>query len=159
MNVRSAVAVAAILGSVAAGGAWTATRPPTPDAHGRHGSQGMKWTATLQSMSGSSVAGTASLAPSSDGKASVATISLTGGKAGSAYPWHIHKGKCGNNSAGLFGSGSAYKPVKVGGDGAGTSTADIKMAPPSSGDYHVNVHASATDMKTIVACGDLSMAM
>jgi hypothetical protein len=157
MNVRSAVAVAAIFGGVAVGGAWTVRTPVVVDGarHVVHTVQGMKWTATLKSEGGSTVAGTATLGPGSSAGTSVATISITGGKAGASYPWHIHMGKCG--SGGVFGGGSSYKPVKIGSDGTGTSTADLKVGVPSSGDYHVNVHGSATNLAP-VACGDLSMA-
>ncbi len=154
MNVRSAIAVAAVLGGLAVGGAWTASRPASARA-----AQGMKWTATLNAQNGGTVKGTASLAPGTGGGSSVATISITGGKAGTAYPWHVHTGKCGAAGGGVFGSGSAYKPVTAGADGSGTSTANLSVAAPTTGDYHVNVHASATDMKTIVSCGDLTMGM
>jgi superoxide dismutase, Cu-Zn family len=153
MNVRSTIAVAAVLGTMAVGGAWTASRPAT----GRS-AQGMKWTTTLTSMNGNKVTGTASLAPGSSGGSSVATISIKGGTAGATYPWHVHTGKCAAGG-GVFGPGSAYKPVKAGSDGTGTSTANLTVASPTTGDYHVNVHASPSDMKTIVACGDLTMAM
>jgi hypothetical protein len=162
MDVRSTVAVAVILGSVAVGGAWTTSRPvgpiEAPARHAMQGAQGMKWTATLSSMNGSTVAGTASLAPATAAGSAVATISITGGKASAVYPWHVHQGKCSAAGGGVFGPGGAYKPVKAGADGSGTATANLSVAAPTSGDYHVNVHASATDMKTIVACGDLTMA-
>jgi hypothetical protein len=162
MDVRSTVAVAAVLGSVAVGGAWTTSRPggliEPPARHATQSAQGMKWTATLSSMNGSTVAGTATLAPATAAGSSVASISITGGKAGSVYPWHVHQGKCSPGTGGVYGPGGAYKPVKAGSDGTGTSTANLTVASPASGDYHVNVHASATDMKTIVACGDLTMA-
>jgi hypothetical protein len=154
MSMRSAVAVAAVLGGLAVGGAWTTSRPASARV-----AQGMKWTATLNSMGGGTMKGTASLAPGTGGASSVAMISITGGKAGTAYPWHVHTGKCGANGGGVFGAGGAYKPVTAGADGSGNSTANLAVAAPTTGDYHVNVHASATDMKTIVACGDLSMAM
>jgi hypothetical protein len=160
MDVRSRIAVMAALGSVAVVGAWTAygslDASTRPAAYATQGAQGMKWTATLESMNGSTVKGTASLAPGTAGGTSVATISITGGTPGATYPWHVHTGKCPGGS--VLGSGSAYKPVKAGSDGSGTATADLSVAAPASGDYHVNVHASPTDMKTIAACGDLKMA-
>jgi hypothetical protein len=116
----------------------------------------MKWTATLKGEGSSSMGGTATLAPGSSAGTSVATIEITGGEPNHTYPWHVHTGKCG--TGGVFGSGAAYKPVKTGADGSGKSTADLSVAPPQSGDYHVNVHASSTDMKTIAACGEFSMA-
>jgi len=159
MDVRSTVAVAAVLGSLAAGGAWSSWRPvDAGDLTARHAvlaTQGMKWTATLDPVAGGTVKGTATLAPGATGGTSVATISITGGTAGAAYPWHVHLGKC--PTGGVFGGGASYKPVTAGSDGSGTSTANLTAAMPASGDYHVNLHASATDMKTI-ACGDFKMA-
>jgi hypothetical protein len=157
MNVRSTVAVAAALGAMAVGGAWKAWSPRPLDATAPRAIQGMKWTATLNSMNGSTVKGTASLAPGAGAGASVATISITGGQAGAVYPWHVHLGKC--PAGGVFGGPSNYKPITAGADGSGTSTANLTAGAPTTGDYHVNVHASPTDMKTIVACGDLTMAM
>ncbi len=120
------------------------------------GVQGMKWTTTLKPEAGSQVAGTASLEAGKEPGTSIATISITGGTPGATYPWHVHQGKC--TAGPVFGSGAAYKPVKVGSDGTGKATANINAAPPNSGDFHVNVHASPTDMKTIVSCGELTMA-
>ena len=152
MNVRSAVAVAAVFGSVAAVGAWTTSRP----AEKASTAQGMKWSTTLESMNGSKIKGTATLAAGSAAGTSVATVSITGGKANTTYPWHVHVGKCPTGT--VFGPPSAYKPVAAGADGAGTSTANLTVAVPASGDYHLNIHASETDMKTIVACGNFTMA-
>ena len=159
MSVRTTVAMAAVLGCVAVGGAWTAWRPagPTtpPARHAVPSMQGMKWTATLNPANGSTVKGTASLAGGSTAGSAVATLSLTGGQPNVMYPWHIHTGKC--PGGGVFGGGKDYKPLKTGADGSGTSTANLEVAAPTTGDYHVNVHAP--DMKSVVACGDLSMAM
>jgi hypothetical protein len=160
MDFRSTVAVIAAFGAVAAGGAWTTHQPmhaSSPDA-GRvtQGMQGMKWTTTLESMNGSTVKGTGSLAPGSGASSSVATVSITGGTASATYPWHVHMGKC--PGGGVFGPGSAYKPITAASDGSGTATANLPVAAPATGDYHINVHASPTDMKTIVACGELKMA-
>jgi hypothetical protein len=116
--------------------------------------QGMKWTATLTPMGTSKVAGTATVAAGTAPGTTVATIMITGGTAGTAYPWHVHSGKC-DSKGGPVGGGASYKPVTAGADGKGTSTATLKMATPSSGDFHVNVHAA--DM-SVIACGNLGMA-
>jgi hypothetical protein len=55
----------------------------------------------------------------------------------------------------VLGSASDYPPVRIGQDGTGTATARLGVATPAAGDYLVNVHASAADLQTIVACGDL----
>jgi len=159
MSMRTTVAMAAVFGTVAVAGAWTAWRPVgavnTPARHAAPSVQGMKWTATLNSMNGSTVKGTASLAGGSSAGTAVASLSLTGGQPNATYPWHVHNGKC--PAGGVFGGGKDYKPLKTGADGSGSSTANLEVAAPTTGDFHVNVHAP--DMKSVVACGDLSMAM
>jgi hypothetical protein len=116
----------------------------------------MKWTAALAPMGGSKIAGTATVAPAGDAKATV-MVSITGGTPNATYPWHIHVGKC--PGGGVYGPASAYTPIKTDASGAGTVTITLPAASPESGDYHVNVHKSASDMATIVSCGDLTMAM
>src|ERR1700681_601299 len=133
MDFRSTVTVIAALGTVAAGGAWTTHQPMHASARDArrvaHSTQGMKWTTTLESLNGSTVKGTASLAPGSGASSSVATISITGGTASTVYPWHVHMGKC--PGGGVFGPGSAYKPVTAGSDGSGTATANLPVAAPA----------------------------
>jgi len=143
MNIRTALTSAAVIGTMVVVGGWTVAQ--------------MKWNATLAPMSGSTIKGTATMVPGKDAGTATATVSITGGKAGAAYPWHVHVGKC--PTGGVFGTGSAYKPISVGKDGSGTSTAELAVASPNGGDYHVNIHASENDMKTLVACGEFNMSM
>ena len=112
------------------------------------------YSATLAPPAGSSstVNGTAGV------KGSSAWVKLTGGTAGATYPWHVHVGTCGTNGP-VFGSASAYKPVTIGSDGKGDSKATLSMPLPDTGSYYVNIHASASDMKTIVSCGNLAKGM
>jgi hypothetical protein len=71
------------------------------------------------------------------------------------HPWHVHRGKCGADQ-GILGSADAYQPLKVDGDGRASSTATLQIPEPKTGEYFVNVHASAANMNTIVACGNLA---
>jgi hypothetical protein len=120
--------------------------------------QGMKMTATLAPAKGGTIAGTATVEPGPSAGTTVATVSLTGAKPGAVYPWHVHVGKCGMTPGGkVWGDGSAYKPLTAGSDGTAKGTATISMAVPTSGDYYVNIHASPSDMGTIVSCGNLGM--
>lgn len=158
MVVRTTLTALAALCSLAAGASRSsATSATTPPPSASRAAQGMKWTTTLAPQGGSKVAGTASVAPGSAAGTSVATISITGGTPGSVYPWHVHTGKCGPGGS-VVGSGAAYKPLTAGPDGTATSTAQLSVAAPTSGDFHVNVHASPTNMATIVSCGNLGMA-
>jgi hypothetical protein len=74
---------------------------------------------------------------------------------GGVHPWHVHRGRCGADQ-GIFGSADAYKPLKVGGNGRATSTAELSVPEPKTGEFFVNIHASAANMRTIVACGNLA---
>jgi copper chaperone CopZ len=110
------------------------------------------YTATLAPPAGSSftVTGSATVSGTS------ASVTLANGTPGATYPWHVHVGTCATGG-GIFGSPSAYKPITIKKDGTGMSTAKLSMAIPDSGSYHVNIHHSSSDMKTIVSCGDLTM--
>jgi hypothetical protein len=120
--------------------------------------QGMKMTATLTPQAGGTIAGTASVDAGTGAGTTVATVSITGAKPGAVYPWHVHVGKCGMTPGGkVWGDPAAYKPLTAGSDGAAKGTATISMAVPASGTYYVNIHASPTDMGTIVSCGNLGM--
>lgn len=84
-----------------------------------------------------------------------ATISLTGATPG-YYPWHVHQGTCATGGP-VVGDPGAYGLLTVGSDGKSQGTArltGVKLNEASN--YHVNVHLSATQLGTIIACGDLN---
>jgi hypothetical protein len=83
-----------------------------------------------------------------------ATISLTGGPAGASLPWHVHEGKCSTGGP-IVGDPAAYTPLSVGDDGHAERSAKLAVSLNEARDYHVNVHASAADMSTIIACAGL----
>jgi len=109
--------------------------------------------ARLSSMGGSGVSGT-STARDMDG-ATHATISISGARSGGTHPWHIHEGRCGDPNAPIVGTMAAYPPLTVGGGGTATAQAHVPVELNEAKNYIVNVHASPTNMGTIVACGDL----
>jgi hypothetical protein len=74
---------------------------------------------------------------------------------GGRHPWHVHRGQCGSDQ-GILGPADAYKPLEVEGNGRATETAVVPIPLPKSGGYFINVHASARNMSTIVACGNLA---
>ena len=114
--------------------------------------KGEDWRASLTGMAGfTSVAGT-STAKVLEGKTTT-SIQINGATAGAVHPWHVHEGKCGSGA--IVGDPSAYTPITIGSDGKGSQTATVSVALNEAKDYHVNVHASPTDLGTIVACGDL----
>jgi Cu-Zn family superoxide dismutase len=83
------------------------------------------------------------------------TIQVSGDTPGATHPWHIHRGTCGNDQ-GIVGPPTAYTPIVIGQSGDGSATATLPIPPLGSGQYYVNVHASPSDLKTIVACGNLT---
>jgi hypothetical protein len=84
-----------------------------------------------------------------------AYASLANAVPGGVHPWHVHRGRCGADQ-GIFGPADAYKPLEVENDGRTSSTAELPVPTPRTGNFFVNVHASANNMRTIVACGNLA---
>lgn len=120
-------------------------------------SYGSRWNATLATPSALvgalDVHGTAWMAPV--GGRTVASVTMSNAAPGGVHPWHVHQGQCGSNGA-IVGPTDAYPPLNVQSDGTATAQASLDMPLPSSGDYHVNVHASSDNMGTIIACGNLA---
>jgi hypothetical protein len=74
---------------------------------------------------------------------------------GGVFPWHVHRGRCGADQ-GIFGPAAAYQPLKVGDKGLASVEAELPGPAPKTGEFFVNVHASAKNMRTTVACGNLA---
>jgi len=84
-----------------------------------------------------------------------AHVTISNAVPGAKHPWHVHRGACGSDQ-GIFGPADAYKPLQVESDGKASATAVLSVPLPKTGNYFVNVHASAKNMKSIVACGNLA---
>jgi hypothetical protein len=84
-----------------------------------------------------------------------AHVSLTNAVPGGEHPWHVHRGRCGADQ-GIFGPPDAYRPLKVDDEGRAVSDAELSVPTPKTGEFFVNVHASAQNMRAIVACGNLA---
>jgi hypothetical protein len=84
-------------------------------------------------------------------------LRLAGGQPGATHPWHIHHGTCAQ-SGGIVGEPGSYPPLRVEqvGTAVGTAVIDFELQPGQP--FHINVHRSANEMGTIVACGDLQEA-
>jgi hypothetical protein len=119
-----------------------------------------RWNATLTSppeLAGvSSIQGSGWMGPNEkNADRTDAAVILSNAVPGGLHPWHVHRGRCGQDQ-GIFGPAEAYKPLKVGDDGRASSKAELNVPTPKTGQYFVNVHASAQNMRTIVACGNLA---
>ena len=117
-----------------------------------------QWNGTLSTTGGMSGAvdmhGTASLGGNGPGS-SLATIAISNAAPKGVHPWEVYRGQCGNDGD-LIGSFSAYPPLTVKNDGTATATATLQAELPVTGDFHVNVNASSTNMQLVIACGNLA---
>ena len=112
------------------------------------------WSGTLSAVGGSGISGTASGTTAHD--STHVTVKISGATPGATLPWHVHDGKCGDASPPVVGNASAYPPLVVGADGTATAMAHITVKLNEARNYIVNVHASPTNLGTIVACGDIN---
>jgi hypothetical protein len=114
--------------------------------------KGEDWNGSLSPRGGSGITGTFR-ATVADGKTTV-SVNLANAMAGQRLPWHVHNGTC-SNDMGIFGDASLYPVIVVANDGTASVNAVINYTLDEAKDYMVNVHASPTNLQTIVACGDL----
>jgi Cu/Zn superoxide dismutase len=112
------------------------------------------WNASLAARNGSGVTGTATATSRSD--MTHVSARVNGARPGARLPWHIHEGTCGDASPPMVGDASAYPPLVVGSDGRATAEAHLALNLNEAKNYIVNIHASPTDLGTIVSCGDLN---
>jgi hypothetical protein len=116
----------------------------------------VRWTAGLTPMNGSGVSGTAVVLPADNVAQARVDLVITGAQSGGIYPWHVHRGTCGNDQ-GIVGPPKSYPAVAVGADGTGRVLATIPTGLERGGQYMVNVHRSPQELGLIVACGNLGM--
>jgi hypothetical protein len=83
-----------------------------------------------------------------------ARISIEGATAGGSHPWMIHEGTC-NLPGQPVGMASEYPPIMIGQDGRGNANAVLNARLAEAKEYVVIVHASQSDMATVVACAKI----
>ena len=116
-------------------------------------------TVTLVPQNGSNETGTVTLSQTAKG----VVVSVTTDTApDSPQPAHIHKGSCAKlDPAPAFPLTPVTKGTNSMGAAKGVSTTTVTgvtLAQLESGQYAVNVHKSAAEAKTYVACGDIKNA-
>ena len=111
------------------------------------------WNATLQPVNNSGVRG--SVAARSALTTSGVSISISGAQPGAQHPWHVHRGSCGQDQ-GVVGDATAYPALAVSGNGTASASANLKVGLSEDARYMVNVHRSAAELGTIIACGPLT---
>ena len=104
-------------------------------------------TLDLEEQNGSGITGTVSLSPTSDGEVEVA-IEVDGSDGG-PHPAHIHEGSCAELDP------EPAFPLEDVVDGSSTTTVDVDIEDLTLSEYAVNVHESAENAATYVACGDV----
>jgi len=104
-------------------------------------------TVNLSAQNGSGESGTATLTPQGD-KTQV-VIKLTGAPDGVQQPAHIHDGSCAKLDP------KPRVPLQNVVGGNSTTTLDMKLGDVMGKGGAINVHKSAADVKTYVACGDM----
>ncbi len=151
VSFTAAAAVTLMLGACASssGNSGASGGPVSP------ASAAIRWSGALQPVGGTSVSGTASLAPGGSATQSSVDVAVTGSTSGATHPWHLHRGSC-SNDMGIVGSPSSYPTLGIGADGTGRVMVGLPFAIPTSGSYFVSVHQSAENM-TRIACGNLTM--
>ena len=154
MKSSASLALAAALALAACGGQSSSTNAGAEPV----GFMGAQWSATLNPVTGSpapEVSGTATVMGNADSSQTRVEVALTGATPGAGHPWPLHRGTCGDDQ-GIVGEASAYAPLTVGINRRATGTATLGIPMPRSGEYMINIHASPTDLGTIVACGNLT---
>jgi hypothetical protein len=101
------------------------------------------------------ITGSASMQPGTNGMGTHMSINVANATPGGVHPWQVRRGQCGADD-GIFSIGAGYKPLKIGDDGRGESGMTGPESMPTTGNYFVNVYASAANSETVVACGNLA---
>lgn len=164
MRVRLLLAASAILTTVHG----CASVPPPPPAEATASSP-VRWTATLpptRSRSESAMApseltkayGSVTLT-AADGSPtrSHVKLSVTAPVQSQSLRWAILPGPCGANTLPLIGF-EAFPVIEVGATGRGSLDADLPIALPSQGEYHVNVYFQGQQISDVMTCGALRLA-
>lgn len=103
-------------------------------------------TVDLGEQNGSGESGTATL--TQEGGKTMVVIDLKNGST-TAQPAHIHKGTCAK-----LNPTPEYALTNVQ-SGKSTTTVNASLDSLKNGSYAINVHKSASDLKTYVACGNI----
>jgi uncharacterized surface protein with fasciclin (FAS1) repeats len=85
-----------------------------------------------------------------DTRNSTVTVLMQGTPAGGKHPMHFHAGNCDSN-------GDVVIPLNDldGTTGTSRTIVEVPYGTIVGGDHYLNIHASAEDMGTIVACGEV----
>jgi len=105
-------------------------------------------TVTLNPTNDSTTSGTATL--TSEGKKTKVVIQVQGAPSGAVQPVHFHKGTCANLEP------KPVYPLQDIKNGTSTTVVPVEMSKLTATPHTINVHKSAAEMKTSVACGEVT---
>ncbi len=123
----------------------------TAISHGNSYAADNTMTVTLNAQNGSGQTGTATITQKSAADIMV-SITLSNGTS-DPQPAHIHKGTCANLDP------KPLYPLTNVVSGKSDTEVMVNMADLEKGQYAINIHKSATEVGTYVACGDLKAMM
>jgi len=115
---------------------------------------GAQWTVTIPATRTNTLHGTVTFVRTEPRTQTRAIFSLYGGAPNAVLPWHVHYGVCGNDQL-IVGSASSYPPLVLSSNGNLTAAAQLPVELVDRTNYVIHIHASAVDMKNVVACGAL----
>jgi hypothetical protein len=142
------ILTAALVAIVVAG---CAIRPGTPDSKLAPGAQ---WTATVVQTTASAIHGTVTFVRTEPQTQTRVIFALSDGIANSVLPWHVHYGVCGNDKV-IVGQPANYPPLVIDQSGQVRAVALLPVELTTKSTYVVHLHASPTDMHTVIACAPL----
>lgn len=116
--------------------------------------QGAQWTATFVPTTVSAVRGTVTFIRTDPPTQTRVMFDLKDGTSNSVMPWHVHYGVCGKDTQ-IVGEPGNYPPLVIDNNGALRAVALLPVELTSKSTYVIHLHASPTDMKTVIACAVL----
>ena len=138
--------LAVLIAGIAAGGLAFAQQAQD-GKKGKKKSEAKSVTVRLAQQNKSGESGTARLTP--EGDKTKVQVNLKGAPKGVSQPAHIHDGSCAKlDPKPKYGLQNVV-------DGKSTSEVPVSVDALMSGSYAINVHKSADDIKTYVACGNI----
>jgi hypothetical protein len=92
-------------------------------------------------------------AQSLDGRTTI-TVQLQGDTPNNSRAWALHEGRC-DTPGPMVGGTYDFPALRIAADGRASATATLQNMLNEAKSYYVAVHASASDMATVIACGEL----
>jgi hypothetical protein len=128
-----------------------AMRPGTPASSLASGTE---WTATIFPTTVSAIHGTLKFVRTDPAMQTRVIFALSDGTADAVRPWHIHYGVCGNDHT-IVGKPGDYPPLVMSSQGNLSAIAQLPVELVKGTRYVVHLHASPSEMKTVIACAPL----